>query len=257
MTEDPTEPVAPPRPSPRWPWLLGLVAVLAAAGAYLSAAQSAPFVNAWCSLFGCEAPLGRGSYAFVLTQPRNPERPVTFEVCTPIRLVVNDADLPEGAAGLLERATAAVTAASGHQFELAGGTDEAAGDNRALRDPQRYGPGFSPVLVAWTDGERFSALEGRTAGQAGSVAVRSPEGGQEFATGTVALDVDDFATMLDDDPVGDTATAVIMHELGHLVGLDHVDDPRQLMHPEPRRTTFGSGDLAGLRLVGAGADRCD
>jgi predicted Zn-dependent protease len=46
---------------------------------------------------------------------------------------------------------------------------------------------------------------------------------------------------------------VLRHELGHLVGLGHVDDATQLMSPtigEPQ--TFQSGDLAGLAKLGQG-----
>jgi predicted Zn-dependent protease len=50
--------------------------------------------------------------------------------------------------------------------------------------------------------------------------------------------------------------AVVMHELGHVLGLDHVDDPGELMHGENvGQTEFGPGDRAGLTALGAG--RCD
>jgi len=48
----------------------------------------------------------------------------------------------------------------------------------------------------------------------------------------------------------------IMHELGHMVGLDHphLADREQIMFPELTRRPgrWGRGDLAGLRSVGAG-----
>ncbi len=47
----------------------------------------------------------------------------------------------------------------------------------------------------------------------------------------------------------------IMHEMGHMVGLDHplLADTEEVMYPDltRKRARWGSGDLAGLRIVGA------
>jgi Matrixin len=51
--------------------------------------------------------------------------------------------------------------------------------------------------------------------------------------------------------------SVLLHELGHIMGLNHVRDPDQLMysgrHPNFSVRTFGRGDLEGLRRLGADA----
>ena len=47
--------------------------------------------------------------------------------------------------------------------------------------------------------------------------------------------------------------AVIQHELGPLLGLNHVDDPSQLMYKNAIDTSaYGVGDLTGLAHLGAG-----
>ncbi len=44
-----------------------------------------------------------------------------------------------------------------------------------------------------------------------------------------------------------------MHELGHVVGLNHVHDRRELMNgANLGRTVFGPGDRRGLALLGQG-----
>ena len=46
---------------------------------------------------------------------------------------------------------------------------------------------------------------------------------------------------------------MLLHEFGHVIGLDHVDSPRELMHEGNNDlTSFGPGDLEGLRLLGKG-----
>lgn len=75
-----------------------------------------------------------------------------------------------------------------------------------------------------------------------------------YVTGQVTLDAPDLREGMRRS--GDTtgARGVVMHELGHVLGLGHVDDPDQLMHPEGTvANTFADGDRAGLARLGAGA----
>lgn len=49
-----------------------------------------------------------------------------------------------------------------------------------------------------------------------------------------------------------TRGQLLMHELGHVVGLDHTNDRRQIMYPTMSRKTavYGVGDRTGLRVLG-------
>ena len=53
---------------------------------------------------------------------------------------------------------------------------------------------------------------------------------------------------------GLTRGNLVLHELGHVVGLDHVADRTQLMNAaihEASPNGYATGDLAGLSLLGA------
>ena len=55
---------------------------------------------------------------------------------------------------------------------------------------------------------------------------------------------------------GVTRGNLLLHELGHVVGLNHTDAVSQLMYPvivSRASTGYRAGDLAGLHLVGSGA----
>ncbi len=70
-----------------------------------------------------------------------------------------------------------------------------------------------------------------------------------FVTGVVVLDEQEYEQM---SRIGQdrAATLILAHELGHGLGLDHVDDPKQLMNPSyVGQRGFGDGDLAGLEVL--------
>ena len=50
-----------------------------------------------------------------------------------------------------------------------------------------------------------------------------------------------------------TRGSLLLHELGHAIGLDHMTDKRQVMYPVilPQAAQYASGDLRGLAAVGA------
>jgi predicted Zn-dependent protease len=86
------------------------------------------------------------------------------------------------------------------------------------------------------------------------VSQTSPRSTPRFVTGQVVLDAADLAHAPGDTRAAEQVRLVAMHELGHLVGLGHVEDPTQLMHAETGAQTggFGAGDLRGLHLLGSG-----
>ena len=185
----------------------------------------------------------QGTYAFVAVQPGSGE-PVTYPSCQTITYVVNDQNSVDGGRQLIDDAVGRVSVATGLSFASAGGTEVPAG--------QGAGSGAT-VLITWTDQAMVPMLSGDTVGVGGSRwTVRQESGLRYFISGEISLDAPDLAATLEARGP-DSVRAVIMHELGHVVGLDHVDDSHELMNARNiGKTDFGAGDLEGLRRLGQG-----
>jgi hypothetical protein len=191
-----------------------------------------------------------GSFAFMAHQPGDATAPVTWDPCRPIRYEINAADGPPTAVGLIQDAISRAEQATGLSFEYAGETDAR---------PHWDSPlvpiiaARRPVLVAWADAEEVPQLAGDVAGIGGSVPIDAGDGRRRYATGGVTLDAASFAQI--DAQAGGAAEerAIVLHELGHLVGLAHVPDAAELMNAENLGLLdYGPGDLAGLAELGSG-----
>jgi hypothetical protein len=199
-------------------------------------------------------PAATGSTAYVLQKSPDPSQPfVAYDPCRPVHYVVRPDNAPPGTDLLIQEAVARVSAASGLQFVYDGATSEAPLETRETYQPERYGKQWAPVLIAWSNPEETPGLAGKVAGMGGSAYAHTP--GEPFVhvAGQVKLDAPGLAETLTwrDGPAH--VRAVIMHELGHVLGLDHVDDPTQLMFGENRgQLDFGDGDRAGLSVLGRG-----
>ena len=192
---------------------------------------------------------GDGSYRFMHTQPGSKD-PVTYDPCEVIEVQINPEGAPDDYREYVDTAIEHVSEPSGLRLDVTGETDE-----RPSRTPRTTsGSGWKPVLVAWADEEEVPALAGDVAGLAGSLVVESL-GRAQYVTGTVTLDTDAFQRITRELGGDAAAQAIVDHEFGHLVGLDHVDDAGELMYADNiGRRDWGPGDLAGLSRLGRG--RC-
>lgn len=191
-------------------------------------------------------------YAFLLT--RDDGSPVLWDPCRPVPVVVRAEGAPAGGVDLVAAALEDLSAATGLRLVMEGPTTEAPDADRRAHQPARYGDRWAPVLVAWADEATHPALRGDRVGVATPVAV-DPAGPApaRYVTGAVVLEASWFDAAVATAEGTRDATGVLKHELGHLVGLDHVDDPLLLMSPVYRSLAdWSDGDRAGLAAAGAG-----
>ncbi len=196
-----------------------------------------------------------GPYEFTQTQ-RSSDEPVAWDPCRPVRYVVNPAGAPPGTDALVQQAIDNTALATGLRFESAGTTDELWSKDREPYQPSRYGDRWAPALIAWSTEAEVPGLGGYIAGLGGAQSVTDSDGEGVYVSGGLVLDASDLGVMLNEPGGTEAVRAVIQHELGHVMGLDHVSDPRELMYTEgsPAQTTnWGPGDRRGLHELGSGA----
>ncbi|WP_294570865.1 matrixin family metalloprotease [uncultured Arthrobacter sp.] len=206
-----------------------------------------------------DAPLGQppavaasDAYRFHAS-PTDEQDFVAYDPCRPIHYVVRPDNAPPDSETLIGEAVAQVSAATGLQFIDDGITSEGPSEDRESFQPETYGKRWAPVLITWSSPEESPALAGDTAGLGGSSAVTTPGNPYVYVTGQVQLDAPALSEILTYPGGPDLVRAVIMHELGHVVGLDHVEDPNQLMNARNSNVTdFADGDRAGLARLGTG-----
>ncbi len=225
----------------------------ASGGAVSTSGRPPPGVEGDPEPLRAPAPVARESsaYEFVATQDGNGE-PVAYDPCRAIHVVVNPRTAFDGGAEVLQEALDEVSRATGLVIEVEGSTDETPSATRAEYQPDRYGRRWAPVLISWTDPSETPELDADVAGIGGSSYI-SIDRGSVYVTGSVELDGPQLAEIAAGFEGLSGVRAVIAHELGHLVGLDHVDDPTQLMYPSTGlATSFADGDLTGLSRLGQG-----
>lgn len=201
-----------------------------------------------------DAPLGQppavddaDGYAYVAT--REDGSPLRYDPCAPLHVVINpDGEIDDGTR-MIEESVSSVALATGLQILIDPDTDARPGES-AEASGERRPP---PVLVAWADAKESKELKGDIAGIGGSA---ESYDGDWYDTGEIVLDAPDLAAIAREEGY-EVARGVVMHELGHVVGLDHVDVKGELMQPEGERgiVDWGPGDRAGLASLGGGACR--
>jgi hypothetical protein len=185
--------------------------------------------------------------------------PVRWNPCEPITYALNTAGTSSPVRTDLHEALRRVTRATGIHFRPVGMTRETfirAYQRMRFRGVIRK----AALILIWVDHDDYQAILRLLRDPRPSIAFAKTMAGlyanrDQYFGGIVVMDGDATARR----GFGDFYAhgSVLLHELGHIMGLDHVKDPDQLMysgrHPNFRVRYFGPGDLEGLRRLGADA----
>ncbi len=207
------------------------------------------------AVLGSPDPAGSSSATRYLQVQADGRTPVSWSPCRPIHYVVRPNGMPPGGQQLLEDAIAQVSALSGLRFVYDGTTDEDVDpEGRRAYQRSRYGDRWAPVLVVWGNPSHEGGYVGGIplAGWAGPFPATAGDGSDVYVSGWMDLDADWSAEMIARGGQ-QYVSAVMLHELGHLVGLDHTPDDGLLMSPNNvGALQFAPVELRGLESLGAG-----
>ena len=179
--------------------------------------------------------------------------PVRWNPCQPIHYVVNASLAPAGSLEDVHEAVRRISGATGIAFTYDGLTDEDPSQYRTAFIPDRYGERWAPVLIGWVDPEVSDIPFELPQGIASAVASPSYPGtvpADVYVSGWVAMNADDpngpgFDDVWEQGPV-------LLHELGHIMGLGHVEVVGEIMEGSGGgMIDLGHGDLEGLRRLGS------
>jgi len=197
-----------------------------------------------------------GAYEFISRDADG--SPVRYNPCQPIRYVINPERAPARGIDDVHEAFRRIGVAMGVEFVFEGHTSETHRpyhqDRRPLYQPERYGTGvWAPILVSWATERDEPALRGYVVGVGGSSWYRAgPHHDTAYVTGEIVLDVNEEG-LRPGFGQAQSRGVLLLHEIGHAVGLGHVDDPSQVMAPSLSPTgpsDLAAGDRAGLQELG-------
>jgi hypothetical protein len=200
---------------------------------------------------------GEGEFVFIGTSPDGPLR---WNPCQPIRYEVNLTHAPPGAMEDVRGAIERVSEATGIPFVEVGTTLRTV-DQQMGRAFQSRIPGeerYYPLLIEWVEHEHFDFVADTDKAAAFGIPWRgNGELARTYVSGAIAMDAGE------DLPPGFrerySRGVILMHELGHVMGLGHVGSPDEVMWspdesdeklPNLFQTQWGAGDLEGLSALG-------
>jgi hypothetical protein len=206
---------------------------------------------------------GTASGIFAFLSSDDDGQPLRFNPCAPVRYTINPDGAPDGALADVHEAFRRAGAETGITFDYVGPTTEAheriGGAGRLSYQPNRYGDAWAPVLVSFATEDDEPVLDGNVLGYGGATSYWTSSSDPAYVTGEIVLDRD-LALVRPGFGPGMTRGNLVEHELGHVIGLDHVADRSELMYASISGQSpdgYGPGDRVGLSKLGASAGCLD
>ena len=176
-------------------------------------------------------------------------RRTRWDSCREVRWKFNDSRAPRRGLKQVKAAVRRVHAATGLEFDYRGTTDRKAnplGDHVA----------GAAVVIGWRSARAFRRHIGSPqvvglAGQRYLTGYRDADGAVH-KTKQAGVMLNAAHRLGGGFGRGTTWGEVVVHELGHVVGLDHADSRKQVMYysTTPYNADLGAGDLTGMRQLG-------
>ncbi|WP_110183461.1 matrixin family metalloprotease [Nocardioides solisilvae] len=176
----------------------------------------------------------------------NPANRLRWNPCQTISYRVNVAQAPAGTEEAIHRAFGAMSGASGLRFKFKGYTEAIyrgrPGTGKWERD--------TDLVVSWALPEQ-TTLDFSGAHAWGGVQDAVWGRDRKGRLGKITKGGTTFDATTPGGWPYMKAYDVLLHELGHVVGLGHVDDPTQIMATGVEGPyIYGAGDLTGMRTIG-------
>ena len=189
-------------------------------------------------------PRGRaGQYEFLY------DRRTRWESCRAVRWKFNDDRAPGHGLDQVKEAVRRVHAATGIEFDYRGKTDHKA-------NPYGDDIAGAAVVIGWRGARTFRKYVGspQVVGLAGQRFVTGyrDAAGPVYKTVQAGIILNAAHDLERGFGTGTTWGEVIVHELGHVMGLDHTASSKQVMYfsTTGHNAALGAGDINGLRQLG-------